>query len=61
MSARVDMGDMGGHHLGREPGAGLAFGDLSLGFLQRGNRRLQLAVRGGQLFGMGQQLIAQRV
>ena len=53
------MRDMRGHHLGRLAGARLGFGQLALGFLQRGDGRFQFAVGGAQLLGIGQHLVAQ--
>ena len=54
---KPDMGDMGWHHLGYQTGASLHLGQLALGLFQRGVGGGKFAVRGGQPFGIGQNLI----
>jgi len=55
--ARVEMCDMRGHHLGREPGAAFHLGEFALGFLERRDGRGQFAVGAGQFLGICEDLL----
>ena len=55
----IHMGDMGRHHLRREPGLRFGPGKLALGLFQCRDGRGELAVGRGQFFGARQQFLAQ--
>ena len=55
----IDMGDVGRYHLGHMAGARLGLGEDALRFLQRRVRRGQRPVRGGEVLGVGEQLLRQ--